>query len=358
MKSNVIVALLAGGACMASVACGSKSGNVEQTAVEEKPKVTTEVVHVEKVDQISVFTGNVEGYAVNNITPQSSRRISRLLVDVGDHVTAGQVVAEMDESSLAQAKSQLATDKAAFERADELYKFGGESKAAWEEAKNTYELSQSNYDNLLENTTLCSPIAGVVTARNYDNGDMVGAEPIFVIQQIRPVKIIVTEPIFVIQQIRPVKIIVNVSESLYSYVKKGMGVDVTLDALPDRTFEGKVSRITPAVDASTRTFPVEIIVTNSDEVVKPGMYARVTMNYGSRDNVVVPDRAVVKQMGSGDRYIYVYQQDGTVKFQKVELGRRMSDRYEITAGLADGDEIVVKGQNALNNGVSVERVNE
>ena len=341
MKSNVIKALLACGVCMASVACGSKGGNVEQAAVEEKPKVTTEVVHVEKVDQISVFTGNVEGYAVNNITPQSSRRISRLLVDVGDHVKEGQVVAEMDESSLAQAKSQLATDKAAFERADELYKFGGESKAAWEEAKNEYELSQSNYDNLLENTTLCSPIAGVVTARNYDNGDMVGAEPIFVIQQIRPAKIIV-----------------NVSESLYSYVKKGMGVDVTLDALPDRTFEGKVSRITPAVDASTRTFPVEIIVTNSDEVVKPGMYARVTMNYGSRDNVVVPDRAVVKQMGSGDRYIYVYQQDGTVKFQKVELGRRMSDRYEITAGLADGDEIVVKGQNALNNGVSVERVNE
>ncbi len=341
MKSNVIKALLACGVCMASVACGSKGGNVEQAAVEEKPKVTTEVVHVEKVDQISVFTGNVEGYAVNNITPQSSRRISRLLVDVGDHVKEGQVVAEMDESSLAQAKSQLATDKAAFERADELYKFGGESKAAWEEAKNEYELSQSNYDNLLENTTLCSPIAGVVTARNYDNGDMVGAEPIFVIQQIRPVKIIV-----------------NVSESLYSYVKKGMGVDVTLDALPDRTFEGKVSRITPAVDTSTRTFPVEIIVTNSDEVVKPGMYARVTMNYGSRDNVVVPDRAVVKQMGSGDRYIYVYQQDGTVKFQKVELGRRMSDRYEITAGLADGDEIVVKGQNALNNGVSVERVNE
>ena len=341
MKSNVIKALLACGVCMASVACGSKVGHVEHTAVEEKPKVTTEVVHVEKVDQISVFTGNVEGYAVNNITPQSSRRISRLLVDVGDHVKEGQVVAEMDESSLAQAKSQLATDKAAFERADELYKFGGESKAAWEEAKNTYELSQSNYDNLLENTTLCSPIVGVVTARNYDNGDMVGAEPIFVIQQIRPVKIIV-----------------NVSESLYSYVKKGMGVDVTLDALPDRTFEGKVSRITPAVDASTRTFPVEIIVTNSDEVVKPGMYARVTMNYGSRDNVVVPDRAVVKQMGSGDRYIYVYQQDGTVKFQKVELGRRMSDRYEITAGLADGDEIVVKGQNALNNGVSVERVNE
>lgn len=342
MKSNVIVALLACGACMAVTACGSKGGKVEQTAVaEEKPKVTTEVVHVEKVDQISVFTGNVEGYAVNNITPQSARRISRLLVDVGDHVKAGQLVAEMDESSLAQAKSQLATDKAAYERADELYKFGGESKAAWEEAKNAYELSQANYDNLLENTTLVSPIAGVVTARNYDNGDMVGSSPIFVIQQIRPVKIIV-----------------NVSESLYSYVKKGMKVDVTLDALPDRTFEGKVSRITPAIDASTHTFPVEIVVANSDETVKPGMYARVTMNYGQRENVVIPDRAVVKQIGSGDRYVYVYQTDGTVKFQKIELGRRMGDRYEITDGLTDGAEVVVKGQNGLNNGMSVERVNE
>lgn len=342
MKRNFIVALLVCGACMAVTACGSKGDKVEQTAVvEEKPKVTTEVVHVEKVDQISVFTGNVEGYAVNNITPQSSRRISRLLVDVGDRVKAGQLVARMDDSSLAQAKSQLATDKAAFERADELFKFGGESKAAWETAKNAYEQSQTNYDNLLENTTLVSPIAGVVTERNYDNGDMVGSSPIFVIQQIRPVKIMV-----------------NVSESLYSYVKKGMKVEVGLDALPDRTFEGKVSRITPAIDPATHTFPVEIVVANSDEVVKPGMYARVTMNYGQRENVVVPDRAVVKQMGSGDRYVYVYQTDGTVLFQKVELGRRMGDRYEIMSGLTDGAEIVVKGLNALNNGMSVERVNE
>lgn len=342
MKSNVIVALLACGACMAVTACGSKGGKVEQTAVaEEKPKVTTEVVHVEKVDQISVFTGNVEGYAVNNITPQSSRRISRLLVDVGDRVKAGQLVAQMDDSSLAQAKSQLETDKAAFERADELFKFGGESKAAWETAKNAYEQSRTNYDNLLENTTLVSPIAGVVTARNYDNGDMVGGDPIFVIQQIRPVKIIV-----------------NVSESLYSYVKKGMAVEVELDALPERKFEGKVSRITPAIDPATHTFPVEIVVANGDEVVKPGMYARVTMNYGQRENVVVPDRAVVKQIGSGDRYVYVYQPDGTVSFQKIELGRRMGDRYEITSGIADGAEVVVKGQNGLNNGMSVERVNE
>lgn len=344
MKMNVIIeTLLIGGVCMASVACGSKqkSDAAEEQKAAAKPKVTTQVVHAQDVDQESVFTGNVEGYAVNNITPQSSRRISRLLVDVGDHVRAGQQVAEMDNSSLAQAKAQYENNKAAFERADELYRFGGESKANWEAAQTTYEVSKANYENMVENTTLRSPISGVVTARNYDNGDMAGASPIFVIQQIRPVKIMV-----------------NVSETLYPYVKKGMAVSVTFDAMHDRTFEGKVSRITPSVDPSTRTFPVEITVQNNDEMIKPGMYARVTMHYGTRNNVVVPDRSVVKQMGSGDRYVYVYKNDGTVEFRKVELGRRMGDTYEIVGGLSDGDEVVVTGQSALNGGMSVERVNK
>ena len=336
MKSNVIVALLAGGACMASVACGSKSGNVEQTAVEEKPKVTTEVVHVEKVDQISVFTGNVEGYAVNNITPQSSRRISRLLVDVGDHVTAGQVVAEMDESSLAQAKSQLATDKAAFERADELYKFGGESKAAWEEAKNEYELSQSNYDNLLENTTLCSPIAGVVTARNYDNGDMYSAGT----------------PLLTVQNIVPVKLMIHVSEGFYTQVKEGMPVTIRLDVYKDEKFTGKVSLVYPTIDAATRTFPVEIQLDNKDMRVRPGMFARVNINFGTERRVVLPDLAVVKQTGSGDRYVYVYN-DGKVDFVKVELGRRTDSRYEVLSGVPDGARVVVAGQSRLYNGAEV-----
>lgn len=343
MKFNVIIeALLIGGVCMASVACGSKkNSDAAAEQVEVKPKVTTQVVHTQQVDMESVFTGNVEGFAVNNISPQSARRISRLLVDVGDHVSAGQKVAEMDNSSLAQAKSQYETNKLAFDRMNDLYEFGGESKANWEAAKSAYEVSKSTYENLLENTTLVSPISGVITARNYDNGDMVG-----------------TLPIFVVQQIRPVKILVNVSETLYSYVKKGMAVEVIFDALQGRTFEGKVSRITPAVDAGTRTFPVEITVANGDEAVKPGMYGRVTMKYGSRDNVVVPDRAVVKQMGSGDRFIYVYTADGTVDMRKVELGRRMGDKYEITSGLSDGDEVVVTGQSALKNGIGVERVNK
>ncbi len=346
MKMNGIIrTLLIGGVCLASVACGSKQSaeTAAASANEEvtKPKVTTQVVYVETVDMQNTLMGNVEGFAVNNITPQQARRITRLLVDVGDRVNAGQQVAEMDNSSLAQAKAQYENTKASFERADELYKFGGESKANWEASKTAYEVAKFTYENLLENTTLVSPISGVVTARNYDNGDMVGGMPIFVVQQINPVKIMI-----------------NVSESLYSYIRKGLPVEVELDALPERTFTGKVSRITPAIDASTRTFAVEVTVENPQELIKPGMFARVTMNYGQRQNVVVPDRAVVKQLGSGDRFIYVYKADGTVDYRKVELGRRMNDRYEILSGIANGEEVVVTGQVALKNGVAAERVNQ
>ena len=345
MKMNGIFrTLIVGSVCIASVvACQSKkSAEVAAPAAEPvKPKVTTEVVNVQDVVMTSSFTGNVEGYVVNNITPQQPRRISRLLVDVGDRVVAGQKVAELDASALAQAKAQYENSKANFERADQMYKFGGESKAVWEGQKTAYEVAKLTYENLLENTTLVTPVSGVVTARNYDNGDMCGGLPIFVVQKINPVKVQI-----------------NVSESLYSYIKKGMVVDVELDALPEKKFQGKVSRITPMIDSATRTFQVEVTVANAQELIKPGMYARVIMNYGTRKNIVVPDVAVVKQLGSGDRYIYVYQQDGTVKYQKVELGRRMGAQYEILSGIADGSQVVTSGQVALKNGLAVEVVNE
>ena len=341
MKMNFMFkALVIGAVCVAGVACSSKkSAEPEQQAqVVAKPKVTVATSTTEKVDMQSIFTGNVEGHTINNITPQQARRISRLLVDVGDRVKAGQIVAEMDNSSLAQLKAQYENNKAQFERTDELYKFGGESKANWEAIKTAYEVSKFSYENMLENTTLRSPITGVITARNYDNGDMVGGTPIFVVQRINPVKIMI-----------------NVSESLYINLKRGMPVEVEFDALPDQKFTAKVSRITPSVDASTRTFPVELAMVNDHEIVKPGMYARATLNYGTRESVVVPDQAVVKLMGSGDRFVYIYE-NGKVKYQKVELGRRFDNKYEILSGVASGAQVVIAGQSALKDGIEVEIV--
>lgn len=322
----------------------SCSGNKSEEATEtqnEKVKVKVETVSVQDVEQLSEFTATVEANIKNNIAPQTPFRIEKIFAEVGDHVKAGQLLAKMDATSLKQAKIQLDNQEIEFKRIDELYKVGGASKSAWDAQKTSLEVARETYKNLVENTQLLSPISGIVTARNYDSGDMYSGG----------------NPIYTVEEIRPVKLMVNVSESLFTKVKKGHEVDIRLDVYGDEVFKGKVNLVYPTIDPATRTFPVEIKIANSDERVRPGMFARVTMSFGHMDHVVAPDRSIVKQSGAGDRYIYVCK-DGKVSYLKVELGRRMGDKYEIISGVEDGDQVVITGQSRLTNGMEVEIENE
>ena len=115
----------------------------------------------------------------------------------------------------------------------------------------------------------------------------------------------------------------------------------------------RINLIYPTIDATTRTFQVEIRLDNKDQRVRPGMFARATLNFGTAENVVVPDLAIVKQAGSGDRYVFVYK-DGKVSYNKVELGRRMGTEYELKSGVPDNSQVVVAGQSRLVNGMEVE----
>lgn len=322
----------------------SCSGNKSEEATEtqnEKVKVKVETVSVQDVEQLSEFTATVEANIKNNIAPQTPFRIEKIFAEVGDHVKAGQLLAKMDATSLKQAKIQLDNQEIEFKRIDELYKVGGASKSAWDAQKTSLEVARETYKNLVENTQLLSPISGIVTARNYDSGDMYSGG----------------NPIYTVEEIRPVKLMVNVSESLFTKVKKGHEVDIRLDVYGDEVFKGKVNLVYPTIDPATRTFPVEIKIANSDERVRPGMFARVTMSFGHMDHVVAPDRSIVKQSGAGDRYIYVCKDD-KASYQKVKLGRRMGDKYEIISGVEDGDQVVITGQSRLTNGMEVEIENE
>ena len=153
------------------------------------------------------------------------------------------------------------------------------------------------------------------------------------------------------------KLLVAISESDYSKVGKGDSVEITADAIPGKTFYGKITRIYPTIDPATRTFTVEVVVPNNYSTLRPGMFARVTVNFGTNRNVVIPDVAVVKQQGSGERFVYILNEDGTVSYQKVELGRRMGAEYEVLSGIADGARVVTGGQIRLKDGIKVS-VNE
>ena len=307
----------------------------QEVKVDEKPLVRLETVKTQEVEQIQEFTATVEANVVNNIVPSMSLRINDILVEVGDHVRKGQVLAQMDKTNLLQSQTQLENIQLEYDPAFELYKVGGASKQSLDAQKTQLDVAKTAYENLKENTILVSPINGIVTARNYDSGDMIGGEPVVTIEQMSPVKLLV-----------------NVSESFYTRVRKGMDVNVKVEVYGDEIFHGKVSLIYPTVDPQTRTFPVEIKLPNKDLKVRPGMFARVTMNFGTQNHVVAPDLSIIKQAGSGDRYIYVYK-DGKVSYNKVLLGRRMDDKYEIISGVSDGDQVVVAGQSRLTNGAEV-----
>ena len=323
-------------------ACGQKdkantATPTGQDTQKAAPVVSVITAQAEDVDVTNTFTSNIEPYATNNIVSQTAGRIVSINAEVGQRVRKGQLLAKMDDVNLAKTRMQYVNDSTELARLTQLYEIGAIAQSDYDMAKLALNVTQKTYQNLAENTYLRSPINGVVTARNYDKGDMYS----------------MAQPIFVVEQIQPVKMLVNVSESLFTQVHEGMEFDIAVDAYPDEVFKGKVNLLYPTVSATTHTFPVEVICQNNDQRLRPGMFARVTANFGTNHNVVVPDVAVVKQQGSGEHFVYVLQSDNTVKYTLVELGRRLGNRYEIINGINEGDRIVTEGQVRLKDGVSV-----
>lgn len=336
---------------LAALALASCSGKEETKEKEQTiPIVKVETVNARTVDQLGTYTASVEAQIVNNISSSMPNRIKQILVDEGQRVSAGQRVAVLDdvntfsyETQVNNAKANLENIQVNYNRAVELFKIGGGTKQQVDameiqliNAKNSLAQAERTLRNARENTVLTSPISGVVTARNYDPGDMTG-----------------NLPILTVARIQPVKIVINVTESELPRVHKGMPAEIRFDTYGDEEFHGTVTTVMPTVDTQSRTFGVEVTLANADGRVLPGMFGRVTLNLGKAERVVVPDKAVVKQQGSGNQYVYVYNQDGTVSYNQVQLGQRLGDEYELLSGVEPGSKVVISGQAKLANGIKV-----
>lgn len=337
MKKNLTIIALVATALISS--CGNSEKTEQPAAVAVKaelPKVKIATVKTEAVPQLEEYTTTVEAEVKNNIIPNSPLRIEKILVEVGQYVTKGQKLVQLDASNLDQIKLQYENQLLDFNRIEALYKVGGTSQSEYLNAKTQLEVTKKTLDSRLENTVLLSPIDGYISARNYDNGDMYGSKPILVVEQVSPVKMKI-----------------NVSESRFAETNKKLDVTLTFGTYGNEEFKGSIDIIYPTINASTHTFPVEIKLANKDRKVRPGMFGKAVVNFGTKEHVVVPDAAVIKQAGSGDYYVYTYE-NGKVKNNKVLLGRRMGNRYELISGIANGSEVVVAGQTSLADGVEVE----
>lgn len=321
------------------VACGKKQETKSTSTEDAKPKVKVEVTTSREVAQSNEFTATVEPDVKNNIAPSSPGRIRKIFVEVGARVSKGQKLAQMDNAMLSNSEVQIENLRRVYKRVSGLFAVGGASQQELDNAKLQLDVAETNLRNLNENTFLLSPISGIITSRNYDEGDMYSGQM----------------PIMTVMQISPVQLKINVSESYYSKVKTGMPVDVKVEVFENETFNGRVSLIYPTIDERSRTFGVEVKINNNNGKVRPGMFARVEFDFGKTKRVVVKDRAIVKQAGSGGKFVYVYN-DGKVKFKQVEVGRRIENEFEILSGLTEGEQVVVAGQAKLADGKDVELV--
>jgi RND family efflux transporter MFP subunit len=313
--------------------CGEKK---QEAAEDTTVKVKTTIAQQQAVDETATYTANVQADVLNQITPAMPGRIEKIYVEIGHRVAKGQLLVQMESSNLQQQTTQLANLERDHARYAELLKVGGIAQQTVDQIQTQIDVLKASMKNVQDNTQLRSPISGIVTARNYDDGD-----------------VFAQQPILTVQQLSPLIALINVSEANFTRVKTGMSVDLYLDVYGDESFTGKVRRIYPTIDAASHTFGVEVLIDNRQLKIRPGMFARVTLTFGRQNSIVVPDAAVLKQSGSNDKYVYIVE-NGVSRYRKVELGQRQGDRHEILSGIEAGQEVVVAGQTRLIDGTQVE----
>ncbi len=310
-------------------ACTQTSTVKDENSEEKFVSVKVESVKKELVDQRIEFTGTIEPLIKNNISSSAAQRIEKIYVEIGSRVRKGQLLVAMENINYAQAKIQLENLKVDLSRTEALFKAGGISEQQYTQILTQVKISEESITNLNNNTKLLSPIDGIVTQKNFDNGDLA-----------------VGLPILVVMQMQPVKILINISEEFFPVVKVGTPVQINLDIYPNKEFPGKVMLIHPVIDASTRSFQAEVRIDNPSLLMRPGMFARANVDFGSREKLVIPDRAVIKQSGTNDKYVFVIDGDKVV-YTKVELGRRIDSIYEVVSGVEVGQKVVVAGLTTL-----------
>ncbi len=331
------------------VACDTEKKSTPKAQEVVKVKVATATV--DTINLTETYTAELKPFKENNITPAAQGlHIKKILVDVGDTVKEGQVIAELDATTLKQLEINLATAMDTYNRLKPVKEAGGVSKQQFVQAENTVKALEEQVDQLRKNTVIKSPISGVVTSRNFEVGDLFASMPLYHIMQ--------TDKL---------KATVDVAEIYYSHVTVGMEVSFETDVYPGQIFKGTVSRISPAVNAQTRTFTVEVTVPNKFEqkdedgnvhkveLLRPGMSTRATFVMGKRNSVMVPSVAVKKQVGSSERYVFIIK-DGKAEYRFVEDGERLGEYMEILDGVKAGEQVATTGLTKLLNGCDVEIV--
>ncbi|MCA2004585.1 MAG: efflux RND transporter periplasmic adaptor subunit [Ignavibacterium sp.] len=322
--------------------CGKKETNNQNN---EEKIIPVEVTLVKKsmIDREIELVGNLLAWKEANLAAQTTARVQKIYVDAGSRVKEGDLLFEMDDTQLAQAKIQYQVAKDNYERLKPLYETGSISQSQFDQVKAAYETSEKTYQLLLSNTQFRAPFSGVVTAKRLNEGEVFLLAPGGV----------GAPTIVSLMQINPLKLILNVSENNLKDIKLNQTVEIKSDIFPNEIFRGTINRINAAINPASRTFEVEVKIPNANEKLKPGMYVRAKILTGKTEGIIVNRSAALKQLGSTAYYGFVVN-NNVAKRVELTIGKEFDSMVEITSGLNEGDYLVTKGQGLLKDGSKVE----
>ena len=321
--------------------CGSKEEAKATDAIAERiEKVRVQKMEASTISREVVLSATLQGYETQNVAPSVTGKIEHIYVEEGTTVAAGDNLVRMDELQYKTAKLTYANLGVELARVEALLKTGSATQQAYDQLKLSYDQTAENIDFLEKNTYVKAPFAGVISAKNYEDGELYGGQPILVLTQISTLKAEIAVP-----------------ERFFPMVKAGMKLDLRSEIYgKDQVFAATVERVFPTIDPASHTFTIKVKIPNGNDMLRPGMYVNATLFLGDEEVIVVPYQAVLKLQGSDNRYVYI-NNNGVAKYVSVELGQRFDDQVEIISNeINAGDELVVIGQARLVDGVKLEIV--
>ena len=331
MKKTILYSL----AALALMAC-SKTTTTTTEQEERVEQVSTTVLQPREIErEISVST-NLQGYLTVNVAPSLTGKIEHIYCEVGDKKQKGQDLVRMDQTQYKTTKISFANLEIEKQRLELLLTTGSATQQQYDQIIAQYNSTKEQLDFLQTNTYVKAPFNGVISAKNYEDGELYSGQPILVLTQIDKLKALVAIP-----------------ESYFPLFKAGMKLTLTSEIYPDQKFPATVEVVYPTIDASSHTFQVKIVIPNSKQLLRPGMYVTTTIGLGKANAIVVPYQAVEKLVGANDRYVFI-NENGVAKRVSVTLGQRFDQEIEIIAPeIVPGVEMVTTGQHKLVDGVKI-----
>lgn len=347
---NSILAILITGLLISS--CSSRDKNKATSATSpptlaEKAAIPVKVMALSKtkISRTIDYTATILPFEEVNMAPSTPGRIEKIYVEVGDRINKGDKLFLMDKTQLFQLKLQLSNLEKDLNRIDTLLRSGSAKQQQYDQMKTQYDVTKKNVEFMEQNTLLKAPFTGIVTGKYFENGEIYSGSP--TTQSGR-------SAVVTVQQVNPLKVDVNISEQYFPLIKNGMKANINADVYKNEAFTGSVFRIYPTINSATRSFITEVALPNRNDLLKPGMFVRVSMDLGEVETFVVPANTVLVQEGTNIRFVFVA---GTNTAERIEvtIGKRFDDQLEvISSNIKEGDMLITEGQAKLINGDKIE----